>query len=354
MNSIFKSKYLFISVLFMTTLFVMIYFGCDYHLKSFQRVVKLFDVKSRTKCQTKCQINCQTKPNSQLIENLSFNFNSSGFPFNVVPNMVHYILFDVEDISFVHFVSLLSVMKNHKPDLIYIHCNCDQLSGDYYERALRIANKTNTQIIVRTIERLTQIFGRKLSRKWLNWHSSDPTRIRILMEFGGIYLDRDVYVVQSLDVFRKYEMSLSWDQIHNFENQLLIANRNARFLKLWLDSYHDYNPNQWYYNAGELPTQRILKKRPELIHSVMRQFGSYAYDICPLLYNSYYENWEKDFYAFHLLIRGNELSMKDWCFQRRKVNIIQVFNEQNVRQLNVTFGQMSRIVFDFEKQINSN
>ena len=102
-------------------------------------------------------------------------------------------------------------MKNQKPDVIYIHCNCHQLSGDYYERALRVANKTNTQLIVRTIEGPTQIFGQNLSKEWLSWHSSDITRVRVLMEFGGIYLDRDVYVVQSLDVFRKYEMTLNWD-----------------------------------------------------------------------------------------------------------------------------------------------
>ena len=152
----------------------------------------------------------------------------------MVPNIVDYKLFDVTNITFGHFISLLSVMKNQKPDLIYIQFNCHQLSGDYYERALRVADKTNTQLIVRTIERPTQIYGQKLNKEWVNWHSSDITRVRLLMEFGGIYLDRDVYVVQSLDVFRKYEMTLNWfpKDKNVIQFHLLIANKNARFLRL--------------------------------------------------------------------------------------------------------------------------
>ena len=78
----------------------------------------------------------------------------------MVPNIVHYLLFNVTEIKFGHFISFLSVLKNQKPEKVYIHCDCSQLNGDYYQRVLRVANKTNTPIIVRTIERPTQIFGK--------------------------------------------------------------------------------------------------------------------------------------------------------------------------------------------------
>ena len=235
--------------------------------------------------------------NPGLIENLSFNFNETGFPFYVVPNIVHYILFDIKDIGFGHFVSLLSVMKNQKPDLIYIHCNCHQLSGDYYERALRVADKTNTQLIVRTIERPTQIFGQKLG--YLNWHSSDIMRIQMLLEFGGIYFDNDVYVVESLDVYRNYEMTLYWiKDISTLESSIIIANKNARFLKLWLDSYHEYKRSRYKWNGAELPTKRFLKKKPDLVHNI--KFGSDSRTAFPLLHRRYDENWSKAFIAYHL------------------------------------------------------
>jgi hypothetical protein len=35
------------------------------------------------------------------------------------------------------------------------------------------------------------------------------------MNYGGIFLDNDVYVVQSLAEFLKYEMVVSWDEPHS-------------------------------------------------------------------------------------------------------------------------------------------
>ena len=291
----------------------------------------------------------------KLTENLSFeNRNETGFPFNIVPNIVHYVLFDVTEITFAHFISILSALKNQKPDLIYIHCNCHQLEGDYYRRALKVAKNLYIPIIVRTIEKPTEIFGHRLNDEGINWHSSDITRVRVLQEFGGIYLDRDVYVVQSLDVFRKYEMTLNWDENQDLGNQVLIAHKSARFLKLWLDSYHDYRPNSWYFNAGELPTKSILYKRPELVHRLKGEFGADGPNVCPLIYYYYYPKWKHEFYTIHLILRGNEISFTDWCFANIKGPWPQVkFQEKTVHQLNVTFGEMTQILFDFEKSFNT-
>ena len=301
-------------------------------------------------------VNTNCSSLQELTENLSFdsfeNRNETGFPFNIVPNIVHYILFDVTDITFSHFISIMSALKNQRPDLIYIHCNCHQLEGDYYRRALKVANKTKTQIIVRTIEKPTEIFGRNLSKGWINWHSSDITRIRVLREFGGIYLDRDVYVVQSLDVFRKYEMTLEWVEIPYLGNQVIIAHKNAIFLKLWLDSYHDYRPDMWYYNAGELPTKSIFHKRPELVHRLKGEFGTAGWNVCPLIYNAYYPDWKHEFYTIHLLLRGNEISQKGLCLPSVNGTYSQFKYEENtVNQLDVTFGEMTRILFHFEKSL---
>jgi len=45
-----------------------------------------------------------------------------------------------------------------------------------------------------------------------------------MMKYGGIYLDNDVYVVQNLDKYRKFELVMGWDegqflgsQVNNFK-----------------------------------------------------------------------------------------------------------------------------------------
>jgi hypothetical protein len=51
-------------------------------------------------------------------------------------------------------------------------------------------------------------------------------------------MDNDVYVVNSLNKYRKFEMVVGWDNWgKGLGNQLLIAHRNARLLKAQFDSY---------------------------------------------------------------------------------------------------------------------
>ena len=268
--------------------------------------------------------------------------NITGYSELIVPNIVHNVLFGYNELKFSHFVSLLSVLKTQKPDIIYIHCDCYRLTGPYVPLLHERLKTTNTLLKIRTIEQPKEIFGRKISKKFFNWHSSDITRLRILQEFGGIYLDNDVYVVKSLDEFRKFEFTLNRDDYDYLSNGELIAHKDARFIKLWLKSYRYYNPNGWFYNAGHLPSNEILDKRPHLAHRLRGEFGVFGPKICPLLYIFYYPKWRTDFHLIHLFMRGNEITNPNWCFPYKFKPDILYFNERVIKNLNNTFGEMCR------------
>ncbi len=59
------------------------------------------------------------------------------------------------------------------------------------------------------------------------------------MNYGGIFLDNDVYVVNSLKKYLNYEMVVSYDTLENktLGVQVLIAHKNARLLKAHYDQY---------------------------------------------------------------------------------------------------------------------
>ena len=42
------------------------------------------------------------------------------------------------------------------------------------------------------------------------------------MQYGGIYLDNDVFVIQSLDKYRKFEIAMNWDENQFLGNQVSI------------------------------------------------------------------------------------------------------------------------------------
>ena len=320
----------------------------------------LFDKNKYNYYNNVIEVNRKQRPVNQKLsianfDNFHFEPNITGYPFNIVPNIVHYVLFTLHEIQFSHFLSFLSVLRNQRPEKIYIHCDCYKLDeNEYYKRLMDIINKTSTQLVVRYMERPSEIFGQKLSTKFIDFHSSDLARQQVLQLFGGIYLDRDVYVVQSLDTFLKYEYTLNWKKYSSLGNQVLIAHKNARFMKLYLDTYRNYDPKQWYYNAGILPTNAVLKPRPDLIHRVDVEFGVDGPVICQMLYNKYSSEW-RNYYTIHMYIRAAN-PVPDWCFTNPKTNVlnkpkITQFNEEMAPNLNVTFGEMMREVFAFEKYL---
>jgi hypothetical protein len=80
-----------------------------------------------------------------------------------------------------------------------------------------------------------------------------------------------------------------------------VAHKDARFLPLWLNTYRRYLPRDWYYNAGQLPTQQILDKKPYLVHRVPGLFG--VQNLAAELYGkSLWPRWRLMF-TIHLLSR---------------------------------------------------
>ena len=146
-------------------------------------------------------------------------------------------------------------------------------------------------------------------------------------------------------------MTVDWDEGNYLENSFIMAYKHARFLKLWLDSYHDYRSDEWYFNGGIYPTDKYLKKNPELVHRVTDEFAA---TLCPLVYSEYSPKW-RDYYAIHLLIRGNEIvpHIRHWCFNANMPNgTVYQFNDEIAPKLNVTFGEMTQTLYEFEKNIN--
>lgn len=256
--------------------------------------------------------------------------NVTGFSEPIVPNIVHYIKFRSKQLSFVELISILSVHENHRPDKILIHCSTcvnGALEGKYWNMLMK-ASRPPVEVL--HFQEPTTIYGKNLSSVY---HASDVARIRILIEHGGIFVDSDVYVVRSLERFRHFEMALGWPEGENIGTQVLVAHKNARFLKLWLESYQWYKPFLWYYNAGELPTISILVEKPELIHRVPILFG--VHNLVNELYKISWSEW-RTFYAIHLLIRHRDYLDKE--------SPIKEFNEENIKNYTFTFGEMARMV----------
>ncbi|XP_069696273.1 uncharacterized protein [Periplaneta americana] len=251
----------------------------------------------------------------------------------IVPNIVHFLFFTDGYISYVAAVCVLAAFKNQRPEKILFHTDVTEFKGPHWEKL------TKTPGLIIEIHQITmpkEIFGQKLNHVW---HAGDIARIRILMEHGGIFLDNDSYLVRSLDCFRKYEMALGLDEFDYIGTQILVAHKDARFLRLWLETYREYYPELWYYNAGQKPALEILDHKPEVAHSVKILFG--VHDLSQELYRQY--NWKewRNYYAIHLLIRHRHYLDSWWNYYWWPQ-----LNETNIHDYPMTFGEMAREVYD--------
>ncbi|KAH9395770.1 hypothetical protein TYRP_020508 [Tyrophagus putrescentiae] len=246
--------------------------------------------------------------------------NETGYSEYIVPDIVHYIQLENPYLEFVTLLSMLSAVRHHRPKVILVHSDRRSLRGKYWEHLLRVVNESSqaealsekTIIRLNHIRRPKYVFGRKLSSVY---HASDIARMKVLRAYGGIYLDNDVYVVQSLHRFRRFEFAIGWPEGQFLGTQVLACHRNARFLRLWHQSYRSYRPTLWYFNAGELPTTSIL---------ALGRSWCTASD----------PDWQRQFYAVHLLAR-----------HRPHDATRQYLNEDNIRDLDCTFGEMARLAY---------
>ncbi|EFX86324.1 hypothetical protein DAPPUDRAFT_313305 [Daphnia pulex] len=263
------------------------------------------------------------------------NFNNeTGAEHFIVPNIIHLIRFSKPEFSFIDYICIQAAFRNHRPEHFYIHTDAADptFRGKYWE-LIENDLELRSRIRILPLQPPSEIFGQQIEPDLRVYHGGDIARIQTLMKYGGIYLDNDVYVIKNLDKYRKFELAINWDEGQFLGTQVIVANRQSRFLPLWLDSYHEYHPELWYYNAGERPTTEILFHHPELIHRVKVQFGADLV-LSLNLYTKKEFDW-RSLDTIHLMI--NHRSYLDPNY-----NQTPSFDEKIVQMYPYPFGEMAR------------
>lgn len=244
----------------------------------------------------------------------------------LIPNIIHYVLFNKTTINFIMYLSILSVIKVQKPSVIYIHINNDNFTDKYWNNLLHISSKYNVDIELSFLMQPTHVYGQRLSSIY---HTSDISRIFVLRKYGGIYLDIDMLMINNVNNLRSYECVIGWPEKDYVGSQFIMAKTNSEFLKLWQEGYKKYRSRDWYYNAGRYPTE-LLEKNPKLAHIEPEYFGV-QYLLDKLLSTEKWQEW-KLYYGIHILYRHNK--------------IFNELNETVVRRLPINFGDIARWILE--------
>jgi len=167
--------------------------------------------------------------------------NETGVDYFIVPNVIHFIRFNLPEFSFVDYVVLRAAMRNHRPDRFYIHTNLNP--EDFHGKYWKLVQKDReiwSRIRILPLELPTEIFGQKFDEFYHMWHAADVQRIRIIMKYGGIYMDNDVFIVQNLDKYRRFECAMNW------EGNLYLSNQVSTVLIITVISILDLTQSNYY------------------------------------------------------------------------------------------------------------
>lgn len=165
------------------------------------------------------------------------------YPDEIVPNIIHYLRLGKTEFSALEATCVLSAFHNHKPSKLIFHTDQKLFSGVHWENLLNTPGFSDIYEI-QSRSKLKDIFGQDFVIKE---HANHLVRLQILKDWGGIFLSNDAFVIRSLKDFLHYEMTLASDS-----NLLIIADRDARLLDRWLQSYKQYEPHGSHRN-GEIP-----------------------------------------------------------------------------------------------------
>lgn len=239
----------------------------------------------------------------------------------VVPNIVHFIWFadnSNREMSFLNYVSILSAYKVQQPDVIMFHCNFLP-SGKWWGKLWRTIP---LKIVFK--EKPREIHGQKIIH---TFHMGDIAKMEVLIKYGGIYLDYDVVVVNSLDPLRHYDASLGKEKPPKLIAGIIVACKNSLFLRMVYESYRDnYRPLDWDYNCARV-AYKIALERPDLVYIEPRRLTTPDWADRHLLWNEII-NWS-DLFVIHVM------GHFDWSHH----------TPESIKKQNSTFGQVMRYIY---------
>jgi hypothetical protein len=200
-----------------------------------------------------------------------------------IPNTIHFIFgmdeqFGGKPFSYIHYLAVRSALAVNKPDQVVLHYGFEPRS-EWWEAV-------KPYVILDRVTPPSKIFGKPL-RHFA--HRSDILRLEIMRCEGGIYLDMDVFCVRSLAPLRAHNLVMGIEPNQGLCNAVILAEPNAPFINLWVESYREFDQELWNYHSVYVP-YRLAQAYPHLINVVDEYtffFPMYDDPLSPLLWRSY-------------------------------------------------------------------
>lgn len=171
----------------------------------------------------------------------------------MIPNVVHFVYpvwENTRPLSALNYLSVKSVIKNHKPETVAFWIDKKPERNEWWD----------------LIEPLVDVRHKKMDKTFrgidVPWpqYRSDITRLEILRDFGGIYMDTDVIVLRSLDRFMTGVFNIAEEPSGvTLSNAFMAARPFDAFTYGWLDKIPEAMQSSQWANSGVVVPWELVK-----------------------------------------------------------------------------------------------
>ena len=135
-------------------------------------------------------------------------------------------------------------------------------------------------------------------------------------------------VFRSFDPLRVYNTTLGLEydgQPGRLNNGVIVATKNAEFLRVWYDTYRNFTKREWDYHDSIVP-YNLQFSHPQLVHVERGTINYPGGKELDLIYKGRYD-WSRN-YAIHLWYRLHEFE----------------HSITSIKTMDTTFGEVARFV----------
>ncbi len=245
-----------------------------------------------------------------------------------IPNIIHYIWYNNKsvEISFDQMLSIMGVHKIQQPERIFFHTN-NEPHGELWNKV-----KEHLTVIYRVPTH--EVFGHKLDSEHYEMADSNIDRLKLLYEYGGIYMDTDVLFIQPVNELRTYKCVVGWEKIRRICGGIILCSVGHPFLRLWLNGFiTDFRPNTWSYNTGEVPS-RIANNRPHMVHVVQGRLNQPNWTQLDRILGNTPFQWNRNFvlHTWKRLWKNSDYAST-------------IVNEESIKVMDNAYGRVARNIY---------
>lgn len=179
-----------------------------------------------------------------------------------IPNIVHfvYLLSDPRSdfpFQFSHFLSMYGASHLWRPEKIYLHTNV-RVDSDTVSRA-RSGKSGKWSKLIFNLPNFSlntvplPVYTKKGVRVEMMEHRSDFVRVKMVHDFGGIYMDLDVQPLRDIRVLREsgFKAVGGRELGGNLNSGTFMSEKEGEAIRQWMDRMHNVFDQGWTTHSNE-------------------------------------------------------------------------------------------------------